>query len=495
MLLRLFLLLLCGLPVPLLAAPWAPPGDARLRSALDWLADRACLAAPITSWPVMWEDVQLAAHAPAGCASSSAWRYARFERDRAARDVTGRLTLMGANEAPDIQGFASHPREKSALQVTLETHNRHLALGLAPAFVPDPYGLDRHHLSNRWRWDGSYLAASVGNWTLGIRAVDQWWGPGWRSSLILGSNSRPVPALFLSRRQALPADWFLLKWLGAWRFSAFAGQLEHDRVVPDAKLLGMRLVIKPASWLELGASRTTQWGGEGRPENWNSFKDMLFGSDNYYSDFQQEPGNQLGGVDLRIGLPLGVTSTVSVYGQLIGEDEAGNLPSRTVSQLGLSIAGSWLPGRQQLLLEYTDTGVDRWSGDYSPNVAYEHHIYRNGYRYFGRSLGSGWDNDSQVTSLGWWQFFTNGNAFGITIDHAELNKDGTLSASSAWAPVPVMALPRAENLTFYRLDWRQPLWQGRLSLSATWTSQPLVTLTSIRDRTIITASWEYRFEI
>ncbi|HBC34390.1 MAG TPA: capsule assembly Wzi family protein, partial [Marinobacter adhaerens] len=49
-----------------------------------------------------------------------------------------------------------------------------LGAGFSPSAVADP--LD----GEEFRLDGSYVAATAGNWVLGVGAIDRWWGPGWQ---------------------------------------------------------------------------------------------------------------------------------------------------------------------------------------------------------------------------------------------------------------------------------------------------------------------------
>jgi len=49
-------------------------------------------------------------------------------------------------------------------------------------------------------------------------------------------------------------------------------------------LIGLRVTAQPLPYLELGASRAFQWGGENRPESFDSFWDAVIGKDNVYGD-------------------------------------------------------------------------------------------------------------------------------------------------------------------------------------------------------------------
>ncbi len=150
--------------------------------------------------------------------------------------------------------------------------------------------------------DGSYLATAIGNWALTAGSFGRWWGPGWQSSLILSDNARPVPGFSIQRNKSTPFESVPLSWLGPWQLQAFIGKLESDRTIPDAKLLGLRMSFKPFQWLEVGASRTAQWGGDGRPESLSSLKNLVLGKDNRGDGgvtVSNEPGNQLGGLDAK----------------------------------------------------------------------------------------------------------------------------------------------------------------------------------------------------
>jgi hypothetical protein len=277
--------------------------------------------------------------------------------------------------------------------------------------------------------DGSYLAASIGNWAVSAGAVDKWWGPGWNNSLILSHNARPIPALTLQRQQSTAFKTPWLSWLGPWQFVSFAGQLESERYVPDAKLLGARLSFKPSSNWELGLSRTAQWGGEGRPQDWDSFKNLVLGKDNRGSggidlDKSNEPGNQLAGIDIKYNLNWRQYNS-ALYMQFIGEDEAGGLPSRGVVQAGFET--SFMAGdiQHRLIFEAIDTTSESYSTS-RPNYTYEHGgIYRSGYRYNSRAIGAAVDADSREFALMAQHYFSNGHQMHWSASRLEINRDNT----------------------------------------------------------------------
>lgn len=231
------------------------------------------------------------------------------------------------------------------------------------------------------------------------------WGPGWTAGLLLDGGAAPLPS-FGWRADGIRPDVTWLSWLGPWSAEVFAGRLEGHESPARPWLIGMRLAIAPVPGLELGAARVLQWGGRGRPENARTLLGGLIGRDNLPGS--DEPGNQLGGFDLRWTAPLagGRTGaddgprTVSVYAQAVGEDEAGRMPSTWFGLGGIDATLSaggvlWRP-----FLELADTLAGRMTGDPRPAVAYRHHLYRQGYTHAGRPLGHPAGGDVRLASLG-----------------------------------------------------------------------------------------------
>ena len=115
---------------------------------------------------------------------------------------------------------------------------------------------------------------------------------------------------------------------------------------------------------------------------------MLIGRDNYSSidEKENEPGNQLAGIDFKYYFS---SKKASIYGQLVGEDESGYLPSRTFYILGSEFLLNQ-DIEKSINIEFTDTGAK------IKNYVYSHFIYKDGYRYKGDPIGSVFDADSKI---------------------------------------------------------------------------------------------------
>lgn len=472
------------------ARPWIEPGDVRARHSVQWLVDTGCANLPQSTWPLMWAELATVldgSETSAQCRDSDAWRYLRRERDYHAADwAKAEFRLGSAEREPLFRDFAGGTREKAEAGMRLEWVEGPLSAGLGMTIAHDPRDGDEVRL------DGSYVAATFGNWVVGLGAIERWWGPGWHSSTMLSTNARPVPGFWINRKTSQPFSWPVLRWLGPWQLTAIAGQLESDRFIEQAKLLGARFSFRPHPTLEIGLSRTAQWGGEGRQQDLDSLGECLAGTSNT-DTLNDNPCNQIAGADARLALPIG-NSVVGLYGELTGEDEAGNLPSRRVGLGGIDVATNWFDGSQQFYLEHTNTMSGDLIGEVRANYAYEHGVYQSGYRFHGRNLASTWEGDSRVTTLGASHFFSDGSDLSLTLSFAELNRDGAHRTRLPGAEPPMLDPVTDRDLDILTVRYSRPLWDGRLTLAGVTSDERLQTVARSWPRTTLSVGWEYRLD-
>jgi hypothetical protein len=290
-----------------------------------------------------------------------------------------------------------------------------------------------------WSWDGSAISWRIDeHWRIGAGRIARHWGPGWDGSLILGTAARPFPSVSVDADSGplSASKWWW--WLGEVQFSGFLGQLESDRAdVSKPWLMGMRLVLRPREWLELGLSRTMQFGGEGRDNSPKTFLKALLGRDNHCnaSDCSNQPGNQLGGYDARLSLDRWLPG-VALYGQLIGEDSRPDdvpVPAKNMYLAG----AAWHRDDALVFVEWTDSQAK------VAGIAYNHSIYTDGYRYKGRPLGYWADGDSNLWTVGSLQNGLFGGQALAVLRYGSLNASG---ANTSW--------PDA-RLSSASLQWRK----------------------------------------
>ncbi len=435
------------------ADPWQTPGDSRLRHDLQLLADAGIVHAPLSAWPVSWPEIarDVAQTDPAALALPVEAALARVRA--AAREATGtgelRLTasIAGSEKPMALRRFSSVPRESGEISAGGSYLGRRFALRAQVTAAADPED------GREIRPDGSYAGVVLGNWMLHAGYIDRWWGPGWEGSLIYGSNQRPIPSVTIERNysDAIEHPWF--EWIGQWRFVATMGQLESSRDdAPNAQLFGMRVTWKPHARVEVGLSRTAQWCGDGRPCDAQTFWDLFTGNDND-QPLEEQPGNQMAGFDARWSMPW---APVAVYGQMIGEDEAGFFPSQYLGLFGVEMTGGFGDRSWRAHFEYADTACSFYDSEPNFGCAYRNVIYSDGYQYRDRSIGHALDGDSEQFALGLLLANADGSSWEFAAQTADVNR-------ASQNPVHSVE-PEAARIDSADLYYRRSLWGGELSL-------------------------------
>ena len=307
-------------------------------------------------------------------------------------------------------------------------------------------------------FEGSYVAGGFANQWLIAGQIPAWWGPGHDGSLIRGDASIPVAGFTMQRdEQAAPTSQYL-SWVGPWQYQLFAGQLDDYEAVPEAKLFGARLTAQPWPWLEVGASRTFMWGGEGRPQSLSSFSDAILGTKDNADNgaiIGEDPANQLGGFDARLSLAPLVNVPAGLYGQYIGEDEAGGLPAKNMYLAGVDYASAAYGKPYQLYAEYTDT---RTSGEVS-GISYDHGTYTDGYYQNGYPLGYALGGDAESIAVGGRLWLDDRNFINAKLQHAKVNQaNETIN----------QAFPMTDKLTAIDVAWAHQLKPQALVTTRLW---------------------------
>ncbi|MBN2068134.1 MAG: capsule assembly Wzi family protein [Opitutales bacterium] len=408
------------------AAPWAMAGDVRLRHEIQLLKDEDLIDGMVMTWPYNWGDLYYnlqgidVTHTEYDFLVEPLLQRVSEESRLGYRQL--QAFMYAGSESQPFRSFYSRQREEFEAGIQASSMGKYHIFNFRGTYAANATdGRD-------FRLDGSYVGLALGNWTFSLDQIDRWWGPGWEGSLILSNNARPFPAISLTRNVSYPFDLPVLKWFGNWTFSSFMGQLDDERAIPNAYFWGMRAEVQPFDALSLGFSRTAQWGGDGRPSGLGTFLDVLTGRDNIDENLSlaEEPGNQLAGFDWRLK-PL-KSIPLATYGQMIGEDGGGIMPTKYMFLGGLETWGAnfVLPNSTwRLHVEYADTAA-RYHITSGPDdvygAAYNHHTYKTGYRYRGLSMGHAMDGDGDMLSLGGLLCEENGRYWGFLLRRTSLNR-------------------------------------------------------------------------
>ena len=440
----LTVLLLCAVRPAAADAGWFESGDTLLRMDLQILNDARVITLPVNQWPLPRAAVRYALangkeHFATNAAVMAALARVHARLDAAKPSRKRGMSFDGSLTGGDdglLRDFDTTGRENGELSGHAAysfDERAEISLRLTAAANPAD--------SQELRADGSHATVQWGNWLLSANTLDRWWGPAHESSLILSSNARPMPNVVIERATAMPFETPWLSWLGPWRMSLGISQMERSRLDVDAPLfMAWRVVVMPFKDIEIGFSRTAQLCGEGRPCDWSTWKDMLVGNDNVGFDAtpETEPGNQMGGFDLRWNSPIG-SWPYAVYSQFIGEDESGYTPAKFLAQFGLE---AWKPladgGVVQAFAEYSDTSCSAVSGK-GPyyDCAYSQGIFNiEGYRYYGRVIGHTTDSDSRSGAIGGIYAQPNGTLWTATARGGKLNRQGAFDPFNPVAQGP-----------------------------------------------------------
>ncbi len=435
------LLLLTCVVLPVHADPLARPGDLLLRHDIRLLVDEGVIDMPMNTWPIPWAAVlEQLSHTTALQRSVEISRAIARIRERAQWELdTDEWYLTGwasaAAEPRAIRTFEDTPREEAEAGVAFSWTGNRFTVNLSAAFANDPVD------GEEFRPDDTYAGMVLGNWIVTAGWQQRWWGPSNDGSLILSSNARPRPGVTLQRNLSTPFETKWLSWLGPWTLTTFMERLDDERETKDTLLWGFRFGVRPLPGLEINVNRTAMWCGEGRPCDLSTFFDLLKGDDNKGQNTtpEDEPGNQLAGYDIRWSLPRDIP--VALYMQWTAEDgRPQGVPLGSFLRLiGAEHWGSIGGFAHRTHVEVAET-ISREGGfgfgDKIPNVAYNHPLYRTGYRYNKRVMGHSIDGDGRSYSIGTTIVDSGDNTWNASLRYMEINIIGLPDRAHSLSPTP-----------------------------------------------------------
>jgi hypothetical protein len=218
--------------------------------------------------------------------------------------------------------------------------------------------------------DRTYFQYTSGLATFGVGAIDRHWSFSKKTSLILSHNARPFKSIYLKLNNRFKYNWMPSK--ANWSFEVFNGRTNDSLNMDEAMLLGARVILSPIEGLDFELLQTSQWGGNG----FNSGKSalgaaLLFDT----NDSSNSNINKMAGFGISYLIPI-KQMPLRIYGQAIGEDEAGNLPSCYSYLAGLEWSNTQNRYPLSVGFETVDTRIDKTSHGYcGPNTMYNNGTY------------------------------------------------------------------------------------------------------------------------
>ncbi|MDB9992480.1 capsule assembly Wzi family protein, partial [Amylibacter sp.] len=191
-----------------------------------------------------------------------------------------------------------------------------------------------------------------------------------------------------------------------WSFEIFNGFTNNNSGPKDPMILGVRTTVMPIDRLQFEFIKISQWGGEGKKNGLGAFKAAFIGNTN-----EKEYGNinQIAGFGFSYLLPKN-TLPIRFFGQSIGEDESGNLPSCYMHLFGLEAKYNLLSKQAKSSFEIVDTRIKKTTnGNCGPITAYNNNTHK--YTNYGVVMGASIDTGSK--SIGLWNSFNLTNELSV----------------------------------------------------------------------------------
>ena len=288
-------------------------------------------------------------------------------------------------------------------------------------------------------FDKSHIDLNYKNFTVGVGKVNRHWSFSETTSLILSSNARPSNSAYFKLNHTSGDKIFKL--IGPWSIETFNSITSNNDAPKNSMLLGIRAVIEPIYNLKFELLKTSQWGGSGQKNGISSLGAAIMGNSNENSHSNI---NQMAG----FGFSL-LTNTKKIptrlYGQFIGEDEAGWLPTCFIYLLGteMNIPKVSLPTK--IGVEFIDTRVDTSDEkNCGPNTAYNNNTYK--YTNYGKSMGAYIDTEGK--SLRLWGSTRISSKININYSYNDL-----LINSSGWDKHRLSETQQHGSITSVGLSW------------------------------------------
>ncbi|MEQ3621794.1 MAG: capsule assembly Wzi family protein, partial [Marinobacter sp.] len=184
---------------------------------------------------------------------------------------------------------------------------------------------------------------------------------------------------------------------------------------------------------------------------------------------------------------------VGLYGQFMGEDEAGGLPSKFSSLAGLDMVTDFGQGSQRFFVEATETVAGSWISDRRLNTAYEHGTYRSGFRHYGRNMATTWEGDARALTFGIQQYFLSDVVVALHLTQATLNQDGVIRAQVPADGYPILQSVKEQDVALAELRIASPFLGGTLHWLLSASEDPIVTPFEEREQWTVGVQWTRDF--
>jgi hypothetical protein len=412
----------------------------RIEGASDSMEGQRALAEPLLERLVgefRPELADLGAVPSASGASGSWFRYggrAQLEADAFSVGHGGSGLGVRFRENRGGEYYANGEQVQSDFRGWFEIGD-YLSVVAQPKYISNSYALGQGATNNAHNAYMRELSVklSVANIAFEVGRGTQWWGPGYRGSLLLTDQAFPTDMVKLGSEESFRLPW-VLRDLGEWKINSFLTQLERDRDSPRAKVFGLRVGYLPTSWLELGIARLTQFDGRAFPGQ--SFpKTVIKAYGSAPNALGANDVNEQVMIDFKARIPhadylIPFPSGMQIYGEIGSEDKWSKFPLSTTAAVlgGIYIPQLFSGDSMDLRFEYADTDWGRrMTGDRHSAGWYNNATYASGMRYRGQPLGHWVGTDGIDYFLRTTRHMRDDLQLGVTWDHSLRGRNNPVS--------------------------------------------------------------------
>ena len=278
---------------------------------------------------------------------------------------------------------------------------------------------------NQFELLDTYVGVNLDNWELTFGKQSLWWGPAYGGAFLFSNNAAPIYMFRASRITPFALPWLLRK-LGPAKIDLFFGKLSGNEFPPRPLLHGEKISFKPTPNLEFGFSRTSEFGGVGRPLTLGAFfhSYVSFVSSVNYGP-SDNPGKRTGGFEFSYKVPF-LRNWLTIYADSLSPDDPSPIdaPRRPALNPGLYLPR--IPGVPKLDFRfeavYTNTpGRDPSFGNLGGQYIYwelfYHDLYTNNKNLIGNWIG----RDGQGFQAWSKYWFTPRNTLEFAYRHAKVD--------------------------------------------------------------------------
>jgi hypothetical protein len=311
--------------------------------------------------------------------------FSLFSKPFYAEKITYNGTVWASKESKKLLGSSQHFHNKSkeVLGLSFEKKMNKISSNLSLTFLKN---------KNIWL-DKSYLKYQIKNITFGVGKINRKWSFSPNTSLFLSKNARPAKSIFLKIENKYRSKNPLFGLAGPTTFEIFNSVLKNSSGPKNSLALGVRITSMPTHKLNLEIIKISQWGGDGYKNGPTEFVHAALGNSN------EGPNSN---INQTAGFGISYTPKNSfplrVYGQVLGEDEAGSLPSCLIYLAGFEFDKPLRNFNNRFGFEVVDTRVDKTTNGFcGKNTAYNNGVYK--YSNYDAVIGAPIDTESKSLSV------------------------------------------------------------------------------------------------